>query len=63
MAIRWRWPPENSCGYFWAKRGARPTRCITSATRPATSERGQILWTRSGSARVAKTVIRGLREA
>ncbi len=25
MAMRWRWPPENSCGYFEASDALRPT--------------------------------------
>ena len=38
MAMRWRWPPENSCGYFCMKRGARPTIAHELGdTRPATS--------------------------
>jgi hypothetical protein len=32
IAILWRWPPENSWGYFWAKRGARPTTRMSSST-------------------------------
>src|SRR4028118_2299994 len=25
MAMRWRWPPENSCGHFLPSSGWRPT--------------------------------------
>ena len=25
IAMRWRWPPENSCGYFQPSSGCRPT--------------------------------------
>ena len=63
IAMRWRWPPENSCGYFRMNRGARPTRRMSSATRAGTSAAGQTAWTSSGSARVAYTVSRGLSDA
>ena len=33
MAIRCRWPPLNSCGYFSAASGGRPTRSSSSVTR------------------------------
>jgi hypothetical protein len=38
IAIRWRWPPENSWGYFRAKRGASPTTRMSSSTWARTPE-------------------------
>ena len=35
--MRWRWPPENSCGYFSPSSAARPTCLSSSATRAAIS--------------------------
>ena len=63
MAMRWRWPPENSWGYFCANRGASPTILMSSSTRPWTSAAPQIRWAISGSASIAWTVILGLSEA
>ena len=33
MQMRWRWPPENSCGYLAPSAGSRPTRRSSSPTR------------------------------
>ncbi len=32
MAILWRCPPENSCGYFFMKEGFKPTRSMIFTT-------------------------------
>ena len=37
--MRWRWPPENSCGKRRACSGARPTRSSSSSTLPSASSR------------------------
>ena len=41
MPMRWRWPPENSCGYRFPCSGSNPTRFSSSPTRsaPPSSER------------------------
>ena len=33
MPMRWRWPPENSCGYFFRAAGGRPTAASSSRSR------------------------------
>jgi hypothetical protein len=34
IEIRWRWPPENSCGNFVAAEAVKPTSDSSSLTRP-----------------------------
>ena len=63
MAMRWRWPPENSCGYFFRNRGERPTFSISSLTRRGISAARNLRVRLSGSASVSKTVMRGLSDA
>ncbi len=64
MAMRWRCPPENSCGYLCTASAGRPTRLI-SAT--AWSKRSASLapmpWIFIGSVRIWPIVKRGLRLA
>jgi hypothetical protein len=36
MEMRWRWPPENSCGYFFRRRAPSPTCSSRSSTMPRT---------------------------
>jgi hypothetical protein len=33
IEMRWRWPPENWCGYLAMSSGDRPTDCSSSPTR------------------------------
>ena len=40
MPIRWRCPPENSCGYFAAYEPSRPTSSSSSVTRRGISRAG-----------------------
>ena len=70
IAIRWRWPPENSCGNFGASAGWRPTSSSSSSTRAAIARLPRPLAlpscgrnTRIGSAMMSPTRQRGLREA
>ncbi len=35
MPIRWRWPPENSCGYFFKAAAGRPTSASSWRSRAA----------------------------
>ena len=63
MQMRWRWPPENSCGKRLAMSGSRPTRLRRSATLSRASERLARLLISSGSAIAAPTFMRGLSEA
>ena len=62
MPMRWRWPPENSCGNRRAWSGARPTSSSSSATRVARG-RPATFWIVSGSAIDAPTVIFGSSDA
>ena len=62
MPMRWRWPPENSCGQrLTASRGSRTTsiRRATRASRSAPDLARPKL--RIGSARISRTRRRGLR--
>ena len=64
IAMRWRWPPENSCGKRSAERAGRPTRSSSSqhalAHRVGASTVSLVI---SGSAMMAPTRMRGLSEA
>ena len=57
--MRWRWPPENSCGYLSASVARRPTASSASATRVRASAAGI---TASGSATMRPTRWRGSSE-
>src|SRR6185503_4467351 len=62
--MRWRCPPENSCGYFSPSWGARPTSVRSSPTRLSTSPRSLARpWEISGSATILRTRQRGFRLA
>ncbi len=61
MPMRWRWPPENSWGYFPEAEAGSPTCSSSSRTRVAGSK--SIPWARSGSVRIVSTLCRGLRLA
>ena len=64
MEMRWRCPPENSCGYFSPSAGASPT-CDSSAdtrSRTAAALRARAK-ARIGSATMLRTRQRGLSEA
>ncbi len=37
MPMRWRWPPENSCGYFFSAAAGRPTSESSCVSRGAAS--------------------------
>ena len=63
MQMRWRWPPENSCGWRRMCSGASPTRRKSSATRSRRSAGRPMPWIASGSATRSPTVIRGSSEA
>src|SRR6185503_15895394 len=64
IEMRWRWPPENSCGYFSPSSGERPTLVRSSATR---ASRTALSFTspseRIGSATMSRTRQRGFRLA
>src|SRR5262245_46390203 len=60
IAIRWRWPPLNSCGNSGATSGASPTSSSTWPTRSAIAPRERLVWISSGSAMMAPTRMRGL---
>src|SRR6266542_368470 len=62
MAIRCRWPPENSRGSRWAASYGRPTWSSTVRTRCAAVLRSLDLRATSGSTRMSSTVIDGLSE-
>ena len=61
IAMRWRCPPENSCGQRPAFSGRKPTRRSNSPTRAASSARGTTRCSRNGSAMACATVMRGSR--
>ena len=63
MPMRWRWPPENSCGIAVECSGSRPTSRAARATRALISAPRELPWTRSGSATIAPTRMRGSSEA
>ena len=64
MPTRWRWPPENSCGYRLPCSGLSPTSSSSSATRalPCLSF-FHSPWTFSGSPMMSLTGIFGFSEA
>src|SRR5687767_10387469 len=64
MPMRWRWPPENSCGYRRRWSADRPTVSSSWTTRSSRARRlGASLWITSASPMIEPTVIRGLSEA
>ena len=63
MAMRWRCPPENSCGYLYICSGLSPTRSMSAATASTRLLRGSGVRWPSASTRVEKMLKRGLREA
>ena len=60
---RWHWPPLSAPGRRPRSSCGSPTMSISRVILRSISAAGQILWTRSTSARVAPTVRRGLSEA
>ncbi len=63
MPMRWRWPPENWCGYRLMYSGLRPTTSSRSSTRRRRSPLGATSgWMSKGSPMMSPTVIRGLSE-
>ncbi len=64
IAIRWRWPPENSCGYFRITFASKPTVAISASMRSSSaSPLSPGCRCRTASASVVNTVIRGFNEA
>ena len=63
IPIRWRWPPENSCGYECMSCALRPTRSNKAATRSRRSLRPAIRWMISGSPTMSPADMRGFKEA
>src|SRR5688572_24246224 len=64
IEMRWRWPPENSCGYFSPSCGESPTSPNSSPTRFVSAAPSLIsLWERIGSATMSCTRQRGFRLA
>ncbi len=68
IEMRWRWPPENSCGYFSPSSAVSPTCRSSSPTRALMPSRSVAIallapCTRSGSAMMSLTRQRGLRLA
>ena len=61
MAMRWRWPPENSCGYLPVSDALRPTASSASTTRSRLSER-PTRSSASGSATIRATFCLGSSE-
>ena len=63
MAMRWRWPPENSCGYV--EDVARQADAVQQLIRQREPHRGSapMPWICIGSIRILPTVNRGLSEA
>src|SRR5579859_7819696 len=63
IPMRWRWPPENSCGYRLLKLGFNPTNRRSSCTLCCLSRPEPIRKFCNGSMRMSPTVIRGSSEA
>ena len=64
IPIRWRCPPENSCGYLDANRGERPTRSSSSAIRSSRIRRVRLSrWMSSASPRMPPMLWRGSSDA
>src|SRR5439155_1278517 len=61
--MRWRWPPENSCGYNVAARSGRPTKSSSSATRRRRPGASRSALITSGSATIVATRMRGSSDA
>ena len=62
MPMRWRWPPENSCGYFFRPAGGSPTADISSRSRACVADLSVSRpCARMPSSRRASTVCRGSR--
>ena len=62
MPRRWRWPPENSCGYLRIASGRSPTRWNSAATRSSVSRPRDRPKFSIGSPTMAPADRRGLRE-
>ena len=62
MPIRWRWPPENSCGKRFACSGVRPTTRSSSSTRAARLAATAVV-DHERLAEMSPTVMRGLSDA
>ena len=63
MAMRWRWPPENSWGNSSAERSGSPTSSSRWRMRLRTSPAESDSLVTRGSAMMAPTRMRGLSEA
>mmetsp|Transcript_33270 Transcript_33270/g.53822 ORF Transcript_33270/g.53822 Transcript_33270/m.53822 type:complete len:98 (+) Transcript_33270:271-564(+) len=64
IAMRWRWPPENSCGYLAIALSSSPTRCSRARARASRSALSLPMpWISIGSRRVCPIVKRGFSEA
>src|SRR5499425_824582 len=63
IAMRWRWPPENSCGKSSAARSGRPTRSSNRSRRLRTSADASDSLVTSGSTMIEPTRMRGLSDA
>jgi len=62
MPTLWRWPPENSCGYWRMWAAESPTRSSSSPTRRRRSLPRAMPWIASGSPTMLSTVMRGFSE-
>ena len=63
MPMRWRWPPENSCGKRLAAAGLRPTRSSSSPAQRRRSWVVPIRWITKGSSRILPTVCRAFSDS
>src|SRR5215470_1766424 len=63
IAMRWRWPLENSCGKSSAARSGRPTRSSNRSRRLRTSADASDSLVTSGSTMIEPTRMRGLSDA
>ena len=63
IPMRWRWPPENSCGKRRAWSGDRPTRVSISATRSRASDPEARPCSDSCDVSIRPMLMRGLSEA
>src|SRR5262245_27423635 len=63
IAMRWRWPPENSCGNRSVARSGSPTRSSSRSRRLRTSAAASDSLVTSGSTMIEPTRMRGFSEA
>ena len=61
--IRWRWPPENSCGYRLIDSAGSPTSSSSASTALVRDALLPSPWISRGSAMMSPTRLRGLSEA